>query len=206
MQSYRLLSTASPGPDGRVELSYNESVCRISTIRRLLSPEECQAVIQLSEQFPQSSGETGDQEVREREQIRKSTVRFVLPTPESEWLYARLEHALRQVNRIYRYALTGFFGGIQVATYEAGGHYDWHADMGSSRYYSARKLSMTVQLSDPADYDGGDLEFFPPSHSPTARDRGSMTVFPSFLVHRVSPVTRGERISLVSWVSGPSFS
>ena len=71
--------------------------------------------------------------------------------------------------------------------------------------YSARKLSITVQLSDPADYEGGDLEFFPQPRQPAVRDRGAMIIFPSFIAHRVTPISHGTRRSLVAWVSGTTF-
>ena len=70
---------------------------------------------------------------------------------------------------------------------------------------SARKLSLSVQLSDGADYDGGDLRFPGPTDEPAPRERGALIAFPSFVTHRVEPVTRAERLSLVSWISGRPF-
>jgi len=112
------------------------------------------------------------------------------------------------LNEGYGYQLTGFMEGAQIAWYEAGGaggdgHYDWHVDIGPGPY-SLRKLSMSVQLSDPADYDGGELEFMASAES-GIRTRGSLIVFPSFLQHRVTPVTRGIRASMVSWIAGPPY-
>ncbi|MGB0178111.1 MAG: 2OG-Fe(II) oxygenase, partial [Owenweeksia sp.] len=82
---------------------------------------------------------------------------------------------------------------------------DWHMDFGAGEI-SHRKLSMTVQLSDPADYEGGDLEFMINQKVVTApRTRGTVIVFPSFILHRVTPVTKGVRHSVVGWVSGTPF-
>lgn len=87
------------------------------------------------------------------------------------------------------------------------GHYDWHQDvwLESPRPF-ARKLSVVVQLSDPAEYGGGAFEFFglqAPGRS--FAPRGSVLIFPSFLQHRVLPVTAGIRRSLVTWIEGPNW-
>ena len=69
-----------------------------------------------------------------------------------------------------------------------------------------RKLSVSLLLSDPDDYDGGDLQFkFGEEEQTAERERGMMTLFLSWSLHRVTPVTRGTRYSLVAWTSGPPF-
>ena len=107
----------------------------------------------------------------------------------------------------YGYNLTGFMDGIQYSEYyEDGGHYDWHLDSMGDGIDLQRKLSMTVQLSDPSEYEGGNLELFLGT-SPTVVDKEKSLgiIFPSFRLHRVTPVTSGIRKSLVLWASGPSF-
>lgn len=98
---------------------------------------------------------------------------------------------------------------IQYTEYHAseGGHYDWHGDVDWNEGLLAdRKLSMTVQLSDPSEYEGGQFEFgeveCPNEYS---RVKGTVLVFPSYLTHRVTPVTKGVRKSLVSWWWGPRW-
>lgn len=99
---------------------------------------------------------------------------------------------------------------VQYTTYHGTkkGHYDWHHDVdfrNSQPYH--RKLSMTVQLSDPSEYEGGEFEFdgdidpLPPEH----KEKGTVLVFPSFYRHRVKPVTKGTRKSLVAWFEGPHW-
>jgi len=95
---------------------------------------------------------------------------------------------------------------LQLTHYKVGQHYDWHADLGHS-LYSRRKISLAVMLSEPASHEGGHLEFF---SSDTRRPRpivkqGDVVVFPAWMKHRVTPVTRGERWSLIGWWSGPPF-
>jgi PKHD-type hydroxylase len=88
------------------------------------------------------------------------------------------------------------------------GKYDWHHDVWweNPRAHD-RKLSVVIQLSDPANYTGGDFEFGEVCdfNSINFKPRGSVLVFPSFFRHRVIPILTGTRYSLVSWVDGPKF-
>jgi len=110
----------------------------------------------------------------------------------------------------------------QFTKYSKNQHYDWHCDTNSIPYNlpmdpnfnnKVRKLSLTCNLSDPKDYKGGELQFqFRNSSDPTKIDtcvnllpRGSIIVFPSHVWHRVTPVTKGTRYSLVMWSLGYSF-
>jgi PKHD-type hydroxylase len=90
------------------------------------------------------------------------------------------------------------------------GGYNWHLDTGFTHNIYSRKLSMTIQLSDPEDYEGGLFEILTDSTPQTLDQeelklKGTAIVFPSFLLHRVTPVTKGNRYSLVSWLQGPIF-
>lgn len=86
-----------------------------------------------------------------------------------------------------------------------GGHYDWHHDVHwSDPKASQRKISIVIQLSDPDDYEGGDFEFMfceTPSKDLFSK-KGSVLAFPSHQVHRVTPVTKGTRRTLVAWFEG----
>lgn len=96
---------------------------------------------------------------------------------------------------------------MQFTEYHAteSGHYDWHHDINWEAEINAdRKLSITVQLSDPSEYSGGDFEFSE-CETPRCKDKGSVLVFPSYLRHRVTPVTSGVRRSLVAWFYGPCW-
>lgn len=92
---------------------------------------------------------------------------------------------------------------IQLGEYEVGGHYDWHIDGSAPNNNNIqRKLSMSILLNDENSFDGGKFEF--KDMTPKFK-QGSVLVFPSFLEHRVTSVTRGTRYSMVAWVSGPAF-
>ena len=98
---------------------------------------------------------------------------------------------------------------IQYTEYHAskGGHYDWHIDVnwdGNGVRY--RKLSVTVQLSHPNEYEGGGFEFAECQNpDASSRIKGTVLVFPSYLQHRVLPITSGTRKSLVAWFEGPRW-
>lgn len=96
--------------------------------------------------------------------------------------------------------------GIQVGQYGEGGHYDWHADWDPFQKDGTgtqRKLSVSLFLSDPADYEGGDFKFR--GDEVGKRSQGTIVVFPSFVEHIVEPVTKGVRYSAVTWARGPDF-
>jgi len=105
---------------------------------------------------------------------------------------------------------------LLVMRYAVGDHFTWHVDNGlADAPMGSRKLSFTFQLSDGEDYDGGDLELATYAQAylgegsgaarAALRERGTLIVFPAFMLHRVTPVTRGTRYALVGWVHGPAF-
>jgi PKHD-type hydroxylase len=103
--------------------------------------------------------------------------------------------------------MTGPAPAIQATSYAADGnqHYSWHMDWGAGRLRN-RKISVIAHLSDPADFDGGSLQLTIGSVPVEAvQGAGTVTVFPSFVLHRVTPVTRGRRLGAVSWMLGSPF-
>ena len=127
--------------------------------------------------------------------------------PEMKWLYDRMQLIIRKVNQqVYQFDLQGFTEAFQYTVYHGteGGHYDWHIDWGPNRVQ--RKLSASIQLTDPSRYEGCDLQFHGARGiEPAPRDRGAVIVFPSFIQHRVTPCTKGARKAIVAWTTGPQF-
>jgi PKHD-type hydroxylase len=93
---------------------------------------------------------------------------------------------------------------VQVGRYGIGGHYDWHLDIQPPVEGFQRKLSCSILLNDPSEYEGGDLEFRQGTKMPP-KVRGTVIVFPSMLEHRVTPITSGTRYSAVCWAIGKAF-
>jgi len=138
--------------------------------------------------------------------IRRSQISWLKNNPNTKWVFERLSEIVSQLNAdYYRFDLTGFGEPFQLTHYDQSenGMYGWHQDYGSK---ISRKLSMAIQLSDPSDYEGGNLEIMT-SSQPIAvqKRRGLIAVFPSYVLHQVTPVTQGSRQSLVAWVSGAPF-
>jgi PKHD-type hydroxylase len=97
---------------------------------------------------------------------------------------------------------------MQVTEYcgEQGGYYHWHHDVQwNGQAVSDRKLSVTVQLSGADEYEGGDFEFDEVKTNADFRSKGTVLVFPSYLRHRIHPVTSGTRCALVAWFFGPRW-
>ena len=140
------------------------------------------------------------------EKIRKSEVNWLEMTDDSLWVFKRLEDVASSLNaEYYNFNLTGFGENIQLTNYGSHnqGMYSWHQDFGSN---ISRKLSVVLQLSNPDDYEGGELQTLTSgNHESVKKKRGFISVFPSWVLHQVTPVTKGTRQSLVAWVSGDPF-
>jgi PKHD-type hydroxylase len=140
--------------------------------------------------------------------FRGARVGWLHPGPGTACIFDRLAEAAERLNaEAYGFDLLGFSEPVQYTVYESPSvGYDWHLDMIESPSSLQRKLSLTVQLSDGSEYEGGDLELRDGAHVVVApRGEGTVVAFPGWALHRVTPVTRGVRRSLVAWVSGPEF-
>ncbi len=166
------------------------------------SVEDCYRAIKLREELPSEEGllEAKDKDKR----YRDAETHFVENTPQTQWLFERLFNAAVEANRKYwQFDITGFFQPLQLVRYrgEEKQHYAWHLDIGSG-FDTGRKISISLQLSNPADYDGGELELSTGLIIPAPKEQGAIVLFPSYVLHRVTPVTRGERWVIVGWVQG----
>ena len=143
------------------------------------------------------------------ENIRRSKVAWLENNPNTKWLFKRLADVASRVNaEHFRFDLTGFGEELQLTNYDQteNGMYGWHQDCASEGIRVSRKISLAVQLANPSEYEGGDLQILSSGAPMNVRkQRGLIAIFPSYVVHQVTPVTQGSRQSLVSWVSGPAF-
>lgn len=176
-------------------------------IPEALAPAECEALTALCQTGPMK--DAGLVRATTAHQIRRAELSWLDDLPQAAWVMDRLMRVVAAANReAFGFDLTDFSESAQVARYgaEREGHFDWHSDIGAGTLAARRKLTIVVQLSGPADYDGGALELRPDSNIRQApRERGLATVFPSFVLHRVTPVTAGTRWSLTLWAHGPAF-
>jgi len=139
--------------------------------------------------------------------VRRSELNWLHKDKESEWVFEKLSHIASSLNAEYfGFDLTGFGEDLQLTNYHEAkqGMYRWHQDFGNIG--KARKLSMVLQLSDPSEYEGGELQLLTSGEPVTMqKKRGLVTVFPAWTLHQVTPVIKGTRQTLVTWISGPAF-
>lgn len=149
-----------------------------------------------------------DPEGNNLKRVRRSHVSWMDCNQETEWVFRKLAHAISSLNsQFYKFDLTGFGEALQLTNYDQSenGMYGWHQDYGGKRSVS-RKLSAVLQLTDPTQYEGGNLQIMTSVEPINVRkQRGLIAVFPSYQLHQVTPVTQGSRQSLVAWLSGPAF-
>ena len=162
--------------------------------------------------------------VKNLQKKRKSEIVWI----NDKWIYKEIHPFIHQANRNANWNFDWDFSeSCQFTKYGVGQHYGWHCDSWDKPYDKPddlnshgkiRKLSVTVSLSDPSEYEGGNLEFDFRNQIDWERDkkkaihecveirpRGSIIVFPSFVWHKVNPVTKGTRYSLVIWNLGRPF-
>ena len=177
-----------------------------------LSEKICDEIIESGKALQSETSAVVDAGIHTKQQtntkIRKSgTAFFPMGHYLEELLMAYVERAN---NEAWNFRLSQYER-IQFGIYKRLGFYNWHADTYYKPNQPIRKLSVTVNLSDPRDYAGGNFEIKNIEGTPlqmpfeSLRARGTVIVFPSFLQHRVTEVKRGTRYSLVQWLVGPDF-
>ena len=180
-----------------------------------LSSEEVDQIIRTASELPEAErastlgDETGGG-------TRSSMIKWLPRNQTFDWLYERMISMSKEANQaLWDFDLISSLEAIQYTEYYASenGHYDWHQDIGVGELPSKRKVSITIQLSGADEYDGGDLLICTGSSGTgeldnnlvMPRGKGVGVLFPSYMMHRVTPVTRGVRRSLVLWVGGAHY-
>lgn len=139
---------------------------------------------------------------------RNSRIHWIPKNKDTMWLYEKLAWFIKDANKsMWNFDISNFFEDIQYTEYDASyeGKYEWHVDVGDNTT-STRKISVSIQLSDESEYEGGDLQFHINRSIVTApKGKGDVVLFPSYLLHQVKPVTRGRRKALIMWMHGPAF-
>jgi PKHD-type hydroxylase len=148
------------------------------------------------------------------EKTRKSKIGWVIRNDDNHWFFRKMDSAINKLNNEYFGFDIYSLDKMQYTVYDGHGeHYTWHHDMlmdsenmNDFVSESQRKLSCVLQLSDPKEYNGGDLELFVNGQNVNMKKkRGYMSVFPSFVNHRVTPLQSGLRKTLVAWFTGPDW-
>jgi len=182
----------------------------ITTTHPVLNPQQCDEVIRIGQNEPKIKGTMHGEGLKE--EYRKSSISWI-PSIKAPALYKPIhEWIVRINNNSFGFDPIQLIEAGQYAEYSKGDFYDWHMDsaINMKDMPPVRKISMTLLLSDPKDYKGGYLQilgdnFFKSEKSKIKLERGYAVFFASFLLHRVTPVTKGNRKSLVMWFGGTPF-
>ena len=198
-----------------------------------LTPRFCDELVKYGiaqqEQLALTGGQTNkinegkplsDEDLKDLKKKRDSNIVWL----NDRWIYKEIQPFIHQANRLAGWNFDWDFSeSCQFTKYKLNQFYDWHCDSWEAPYANKdnpdtfgkiRKLSVTCSLSAPEDYEGGELEFDFRNMDPDKQSirkcaeikpRGSIVVFPSFVWHRVKPVTKGTRYSLVMWNCGYPF-
>lgn len=140
--------------------------------------------------------------------ITNSSSRIVSSMPlYKSWLIDKIENAVEKFNSAeFNYDISNGMSEMNLLKYTPGGKYDWHQDViwGNKDH---RKFTIILQLSNSSGYEGGDFEFRDVMNLDISRskERGSLIMFPSIMYHRIKPLTKGTRYSIVSWINGPQW-
>lgn len=169
--------------------------------KKAFTEDECLKIRDFFKDF--FPAEVGDRQ--RNSDIRKSDIKWLSHTEETSWIYQRIANYVFSCNDArYNFDLSGFGEAIQLGRYSEGDHYSFHQDFGAGAT-TIRKLSAVVQLSKPEEYTGGELQFQGFENENVVNGQGDIILFPAFNPHRVTPITSGQRFSLVSWISGTPF-
>lgn len=168
--------------------------------------DECEKIIQYTLDRYSSRSMVGTGEISKVDlEIRRVEDYQIEMTDETQWVYDKIAGAVAIANREYfNFELLGITHSLQLLHYKSSdkGFYTWHTDVGHGSA-STRKISVVVMLSEPTDYVGGNLILNNLGEEITAdKERGSVHMFPSYVLHTVTPVEEGERWVLVVWVHG----
>tara|TARA_R110000803_G_scaffold47340_1_gene98802 strand:- start:2719 stop:3360 length:642 start_codon:yes stop_codon:yes gene_type:complete len=196
-----------------------------------LTPRFCDELIKHGLSQQEQLALTGDQtlkiamegglkqkDIKDLKKKRDSNITWL----SDNWIYKEIHPYIMEANKLAGWNFQwNYSEACQFTKYKLNQFYDWHCDswdkpydnpLNENTHGKIRKLSVTVILSDPKDYKGGELEFDFRNHDPDKKrnvkkcteilSRGSLVVFPSFVWHRVKPVTKGTRYSLVIWNLG----
>lgn len=149
--------------------------------------------------------------INDDDKIRRSNIKWIPQNEKWHWLYSKLMQMAQEANnQLWKFDISSAPEAIQYTEYEADekGHYGWHQDIGPGQP-STRKISITVQLSEANEYDGGELKIWlggdMDNCSIGPKGAGNVIIFPSYMPHAVTEVTRGTRRSFVLWLGGGHY-
>ena len=182
----------------------------VETTRPIFTPKQCQMIINAGRAEPRNDAEVGS-----KQGIKGGVIDTKTRTSHISWIpFKKMKDMYKDIEKIMKTTNGNHFGfdGMtitemaQYTEYPEGGFYDWHVDndINCENEPPVRKISMTCLLSPENEFEGGDLELVKPGQAVKLK-QGQAAFFASFIQHRVAPVTKGVRRSLVMWFGGTPF-
>ena len=182
----------------------------VETLQPIFTPKQCQMIINAGRKEPKQNASVGG-----KDGIKGGVIDTKTRTSHISWIpFKKMPEMYRDIEKIMKQTNGNHFGfdGMQITEmaqyteYPEGGFYDWHVDndVNCAHEPPVRKISMTCLLSPESEFEGGDLELMAEGKT-TKIKQGHAIFFASFIRHRVTPVIRGNRKSLVMWFGGPPF-
>tara|TARA_R100001129_G_scaffold135390_2_gene96896 strand:+ start:8788 stop:9372 length:585 start_codon:yes stop_codon:yes gene_type:complete len=181
-----------------------------NTTEPLFTPQQCQDIINMGHQQKAEEAKVGHKNQKGGQHDTKKRITTIswIPFNAMPQMYTIIERTMLQVNgNHFGYDGMRLSEPAQFTEYPKGGFYDWHMDAEVNCRFEppVRKISMTILLSDPSEFVGGDLEFMTEGNKPPQLLQGQAIFFCSLIRHRVNKVKKGVRRSLVMWFGGTPF-
>ena len=173
--------------------------------KKAFSKKECQTIINIAKNKGLIKGATlNDNKTKD---VRDSKISWLYSSDNIDWVFRRVTDITLNLNkRFFKFNLFGINEGFQFTNYKApSGKYGKHIDRAMN--IPVRKLSISIQLTNPKKYEGGELKLYNDKKEGSVmnKEQGTLIIFPSYTLHEITPITKGERDSLVTWVTGKQF-
>lgn len=172
----------------------------------IFSKEECENIINMFKDVVWPGTVSG--EGKQLDDVRRSDIYFLEVNDNTAWVFERLASVVNEMNPMFFNYDINKIETLQFTRYDEAdaGFYTKHVDQLFRTDGDVRKLSFSILLSDPEDFEGGNLTLYYQYEGANAvREQGALSMFPSYTLHEVTPVTKGTRYALVGWVLGPAF-
>ena len=180
---------------------YLDKVYTYAYWEKAFTKEECKTIIDIAKNKGLIKGTT-----KGKTDARLSKVSWLYSTDDLGWVFKKITDIVLNLNdRFFQFDIFGLNEGLQFTNYKApSDKYKKHIDRAVDSVI--RKLSLSIQLTEPKEYKGGELYLYENEKGILMKkEQGTLILFPSYTLHEVTPVTKGERNSLVSWVTGKQF-
>ncbi len=186
-----------------IPLEENNNLLTHIVLKNVFSNQECLDILNLEGEIQAPNFYAGEYNKKPGEAKNHAVTKAINLSKHSLWLYQKLMNIVNETNKKYFNFDLAELRDVRINQYLENETLGYHTDIthGTS---STRKLSILTFLSEPDEYKGGKLNW-QPALPEFVQEKGSVVIFPAFIIHEVEPVTKGTRFSLVAWAHGQHF-